>query len=127
MMVIMLSFRSLINKKENTVYFEKYVLTEKDDKKYKEFMLTFLNEFIKTNVISIDKDGIKNYFRVYGEKVIASYEKSNIKYSLDKDSFILTYQYEDGILKKDQYNYEVINGFIKYTYRSSTYESGKLT
>ena len=122
----MISFKLLINEKENSYYFQKYVLTEKNDKKYKEYMLTFLTEFIETKLVSINKDEIRNYFKLYGEKSIASYEKSYIKYSINKDCFTLIYQFEEGILKKDEYNYYVINELIKYTYKSSTYESGRL-
>ena len=126
MSIVMLCFKLIINEKENLYYFQKYVLAQKSNKKYKEYMLTFLTEFIQTNLASINKEEIKNYFKLYGEKSIASYEKSYIIYSVDKDCFILTYQYEDGILKKDQYSYEVINQLIKYTYKSSIYESGRL-
>lgn len=126
MIIVMIGFKIIIDEKENTYYLEKYVFSEKKDKKYKEYMLTFLTEFIKTNLIYTNKEDIKNYFKLYGERQIACYEKSYISYSLDKDSFILTYQYEESILKRDQYSYEVIGELIKYTYKSSIYESGRL-
>lgn len=122
----MLSFKIIINQKENLHYFQKYILTEKNDKKYKEYMLTFLTEFIKTKSIPISKDLIRNYFKLYGEKSIASYEKSYITYNINKNCFTLIYQFEDGILKKDEYNYYVINELIEYTYKNSIYESGRL-
>lgn len=126
MMIVMLGFKLVIAEKERLNYFEKYVLNVKSQKKYKEYMLTFLTASIKTNIGSIDKEKIKNNFKLYGENLIASYEKSYIRYNAVKDCFVLTYQYEDGILKSDEYTYDVINQLIMYTYKNSIYESGRI-
>ncbi|MBC8062298.1 MAG: hypothetical protein H7Y18_16740 [Clostridiaceae bacterium] len=126
MMIVMLGLKLIIDEKEHLNYFEKYVLEEKHDKKYKEYLLTYTTEFIRVNLISINREDIKNYFKIFGESLIASYEKSYIRYSIDSDCFILIYQYEDGILKKDKYNYEVVDEMINYTYTSSIYESGRI-
>ena len=126
MLIVMLGFKLIIDEKENLYYFQKYVLNEKNNKKYTEYMLTFLTEFIKTKLVPMNKEGIKDCFKLYGDKSIASYEKSYIRYSVNKDSFIVTYQYSDGVLKKDEYDYEVIDGLIKYIYKNSIYESGRI-
>lgn len=125
-LLVLIGFKLIIDQKANLYTFEKYVLNEKKDKKYKEYMLTSLNDFIKAKLVSINKEEIKNYFTLYGDKSIAIYENSNIRYSLEKDRFILTYQYEEGILKKDEYNYEVINELVKYTFKNSIFENGRL-
>ena len=126
MITVMLSFKLILDENKNLYYFEKYVFREKSQKKYKEYMLTSLTSLIKTNVVFINREGIKNYFKLYGGNSIATYEKSYIRYIVDKDEFVLTYQFEDGILKKDEYTYDVISGLITYTYKNSIYESGRI-
>ena len=127
MLIVMLGFKLIIDEKESLYYFEKYVLKEKSDKKYKEYSLTKISTLITAHVTPINREAIKNYFSVNSENPIVAYERSYIKYNKDKDSLVLTYEYKEGFLKRDEYAYDVVNGLITYTYKNSVYESGRIT
>ena len=131
MLIVMLSFKLIIEEKESIDYLEKYVLREKLDKKYKEYLLGCINEIIKTSSVPLNNEGIKNYFRTYGVTKIASFEKSYINYSLatyslETDIFTITYEFEVGSLKSDEYSYQVTNNIIRYTFKNSTYRNGSV-
>ena len=126
MMIVMVSFKLIINEKEDIHYLENYVLREKLDKKYKEYLLASMNEIMKMHLVTISNEGIKNYFRAFDGTRIASFEKSYITYSLATDSFIITYEYEVGSLEHDEYSYEVNNNITQYTFKKSTYGSGSV-
>jgi len=126
MMIVMLSFKLIIDEKEDIHYLEKYVLREKLDKKYKEYLLASLSGIIKANSVPISNEGIINYFRSLDGTEIAHFNKSYVTYSLLLDSFIITYEFEAGSLQSDEYSYVVTNNIIKYTFKNSTYESGSV-
>jgi len=126
MLIVMLGFKLIIDEKESLYYFEKYVLKEKSEKKYIEYSLATINTTITSHVTPISKETIKNYFTINSQNPIVRYEKSYIKYNLVNDSFILTYEYKQGFLKRNEYDYDVINGVTIFTYKNSVYESGSV-
>jgi len=101
MLIVMLGFKLIIDEKE-------------------------ISTLITAHVTPINREAIKNYFSVNSENPIVAYERSYIKYNKDKDSLVLTYEYKEGFLKRDEYAYDVVNGLITYTYKNSVYESGRI-
>jgi hypothetical protein len=120
-LVVMLGMKILLDESENLKFFHKYVSVEKNEKKYKEYLLTYLGEYINKNIAQLSNDSIKDYFKLNSDTAISSFEKSYIKYNVSQDCFILIYKYENDVLKEDQYKYNVINNLLKYTYIGSIY------
>ena len=126
MIAVALSFKIIVDEKKNLYNFESYILKENTAGKYKEYNLTYLTEYIISNVSPLEKTEICNYFNEYGEKNIYSFEHSYIKYNKQKDCFSLMYYYGDNVIKEDDYKYDVVNSNIKYTYFYSTYINGRI-
>lgn len=112
-------------KRENSIKMKKNILKVDKLQKYREYLLTELDENIYGNVNNITEEEIKNYLSsADGFSLI--YDQCCIKYVKDKNYFLVQYYINNKFYKEEFYQYKVNDSSIIYGCIDYSYTKGVL-
>lgn len=107
-------------RRENSIKMKKNILKVDKLQKYKEYLLTELDENIYGNVMNITEEEIKKYL-TSTDSFSLTYDQCSVKYIKDKNYFLVQYYINNKFYKEEFYQYKVngnsiIYGCIDYSY-----------
>lgn len=127
--IILMFCLYIIVRVENLVVYSEnlasYVLKEDKNLKQREYVLTQLNNLVMTNIEVITRQsntiiGIDEFFKVYNNNAIVTYENCSVKYNSAKKEFLIETLIQDGSsvqsVLTEKFYIDISEGKLKYNF-----------
>ncbi|MCM8711030.1 hypothetical protein M2651_08320 [Clostridium sp. SYSU_GA19001] len=126
-LLIVLSFFTMeLKKTKDVVSYKDYIIMNKKEDEYREYLFTELYKNIIQNVIPLTSDCVDFYLN----NNIISYDidgkKGSLKYDLVSKKFLFESYVDDYCFKREIYEYKITNGNLKFIYNKTIFVEGRI-
>lgn len=118
-------YRMEVLRRQNSIRAREKALRIDRIQKYKEYLLTELDEYIYVNANDITEEDIKSYFNSIDDFSL-TYNQCCIKYNKDSNCFLAQYYINNVFYKEEIYQYKVNGNSVIYGCTDYSYAKGVL-
>lgn len=126
MLIVLYFFTMELKKTKNIIGYKNYVIMNKKDDEYKEYLFTAFYKELMQNAGQISTDSVAAYLNNNSINYEMDNKKARLKYDLINKKIIFESYIDDYCFKRDSYEYKIIEGNLKFIYNDTKFIEGRI-